>query len=182
MSSKVYIVPVLPVDREHVEFVKDVVSQVFGLNPAIKDRSLHAKEACDPFRNQYLASSIISKLNSQPPQDTVKIVGITDIDIFEPVFEYLFGEAQLDGLCALVSTFRLHNKLYGLKEDKELFFERLYKEVVHEVGHAFGLIHCFAPMCVMNPSTYIEQIDSKSHEFCDSCRKELDEILEKYKR
>jgi archaemetzincin len=182
MPSRIYVVPVRPVENEHLKFVQSVIHEIFGLDSAIKDQNLQAKDVCDPFRDQYVASSILQKLNEQPlSKDVAKIIGITDVDIFEPVFEYLFGEAQLDGLCAIVSTFRLHNLLYGLPEDRDLFFDRLYKEIVHELGHTFSLVHCFAPMCVMNPSTYIEQIDSKSREFCTSCRKELDTILTKYR-
>jgi len=182
MPSRIYIVPIWPVKSEHAEFLDKVVHEAFGLDTVIEYRNLHAKEAYDPFRNQFLASGILIKLNSSPPpKDAAKIIGITDVDLFEPVFEYLFGEAQLDGPCSVVSTFRLDNKRYGMPEDKELLFERLYKEVVHELGHSFGLVHCFTPMCVMNPSTYVEQIDAKSHEFCDSCRTELDELLVRYK-
>lgn len=181
-SKKIYIVPIWPVRREHAEFGKKVISEIFGLDAVMEYRNLHAREAYDSFRDQYLASGLLIKLNSTPPApDAIKVIGITDVDLFEPVFEYLFGEAQLDGLCAVVSTFRLDNRLYGLPEDKELFFDRLYKEIVHELGHTFGLIHCFTPMCVMNPSTYVEQIDLKSRDFCESCRAELEEVLKRYK-
>jgi len=181
MPSRIYIVPVWPVKKDYLKFAQQVIHQVFGLDSLINNRNIYAKDVCDPFRDQYLASSILVKLNEQPlPKDVVKIIGLTDVDIFEPVFEYLFGEAQLDGLCVIVSSFRLHNRLYGLPEDEEILFDRLYKEIIHELGHAFSLIHCFAPMCVMNPSTYIEQIDSKSREFCNSCRRELDTILTKH--
>ena len=181
MSSKISIVPVWPVKKEYLKFAQRVIQQNFGLDPVINNQNIYAKEVCDPFRDQYLASSILVKLNEQPlPKDVVKIIGLTDVDIFEPVFEYLFGEAQLDGTSVIVSSFRLQNRLYGLPEDEEILLDRLYKEIVHELGHAFSLIHCFAPMCVLNPSTYIEQIDSKSREFCTSCRRELDTILTPY--
>lgn len=178
MSPRIVIVPVWPVKKDYPLFAKKVIYQVFKLEAIISNQNINAKEVFDPFRNQYLASSILLKLNEHSyPPDIVKIIGLTDIDIFEPVFEYLFGEAQLGGTSAIVSTFRLQNKLYGIPENKEAFFNRLYKEIVHELGHTFNLIHCFAPMCVMNPSTYIEQIDAKSEEFCTSCKIELDKVL-----
>jgi archaemetzincin len=46
----------------------------------------------------------------------------------------------------------------------------LLKEAVHELGHTFGLIHCTQPKCVMNASTYAENIDQKSAELCPLCR------------
>ena len=42
---------------------------------------------------------------------------------------------------------------------------------MHELGHTFGLIHCLQPRCVMNASTYVENIDQKPAEFCSSCLK-----------
>jgi archaemetzincin len=183
MSPKIYIVPVWPVKREYLKCAQKAIHHAFGLDSVINNRNIYAREVCDPFRDQYLASSILVKLNEQPlPNDAVKILGITNVDIFEPVFEYLFGEAQLDGTSVIISTFRLHNRLYGLPENREMLLDRLYKEIVHELGHAFSLIHCFAPMCVMNPSTYVEQIDSKSREFCTSCQRELDLALPKYRQ
>jgi archaemetzincin len=181
MPSRISIVPIWPVNEDYLKFAQIVIPQAFGLDGTINNWNIYAKEVCDPFRDQYLASSILVKLNEQLlPQDIAKIIGITDVDIFEPVFEYLFGEAQLDGTSVIVSAFRLHNRHYGLPENNEILLDRLSKEIVHELGHAFSLIHCFAPMCVMNPSTYIEQIDTKSREFCTSCRSELDTVLTRY--
>jgi len=183
MPPRISIVPVWPVKEDYLTFAQLVIRQSFGLDATIHNRNINAKEVCDPFRDQYLASSILLKLNEQPlTQDVAKIIGLTDVDIFEPVFEYLFGEAQLGGSCVIVSAFRLENRHYGLPENNEILLDRLYKEIVHELGHAFSLIHCFAPMCVMNPSTYIEQIDAKSREFCSACRRELDEALTPYRQ
>ena len=68
---------------------------------------------------------------------------------------------------------RLNNKFYGIPEDNALLSERLVKEVIHELGHNFGLVHCRNQECVMKSSTYVEDIDLKSLEMCDRCREEL---------
>ncbi|MCK5482717.1 MAG: hypothetical protein KAJ13_03410 [Gemmatimonadetes bacterium] len=57
--------------------------------------------------------------------------------------------------------------------------ERTIKEVVHEVGHTFGLIHCHDYNCVMHAATYVEDVDLKSTRFCPSCESLLrDEQLQ----
>lgn len=42
----------------------------------------------------------------------------------------------------------------------------------HELGHTFGLIHCQNADCVIRSSTYMEDIDQKSH-LCNRCRLKL---------
>jgi archaemetzincin len=89
--------------------------------------------------------------------------------LYIPVLTFVFGEARLNGQCAVVSSYRLDNKFYGLPDDPALLQERLLKEAIHELGHTYGLFHCQNPECVMKSSTYVEEIDFKSSRFCDKC-------------
>jgi archaemetzincin len=127
----------------------------------------------DPASNQHNSSGLLLQLISDTPPDTFKILGITELDLFIPIFTFLFGEAQLNGKGALVSTHRLHNQFYGIPENKELLKNRLLKEGIHELGHTFGLIHCFTLKCVMKSSTYVEEIDQKSTDFCRLCEQKI---------
>ena len=70
------------------------------------------------------------------------ILGVTDVDLAIPMLSFLFGQAQLDGRVAVVSLCRLHQEFYGLPADRGLLRERTVKEVLHELGHTFGLAHC----------------------------------------
>ena len=65
--------------------------------------------------------------------DGAKILGVTDLDLFIPVFTFVFGEAQLGGCAALISTRRLRQEFYGLPPDTGLLFTRAEKEAVHEL-------------------------------------------------
>jgi archaemetzincin len=127
------------------------------------------KEGCDPVRNQYNSTWILSQILTLVPQEDCKILGVTSLDLYVPVLTFVFGEAQLDGRAALVSSFRLRDELYGLPKNPEKLKERLIKEAIHELGHTFGLIHCREPNCVMFTSTYAEEIDFKSKDFCSAC-------------
>ena len=93
--------------------------------------------------------------------------------MYIPVLTFVFGEARLNGRCAVVSSYRLDNKFYGLPDNPALLQERLLKEAIHELGHTYGLLHCHNPECVMKSSTYVEEIDFKSSRFCDKCRAQL---------
>jgi archaemetzincin len=60
-----------------------------------------------------------------------------------------------------------------LKETDTSLLDRFTKEVIHEIGHTLGLIHCHIPNCVMGSSTYVEDIDQKNQHLCPGCRKEF---------
>ena len=70
---------------------------------------------------------------------------------------------------AIASTHRLSDQHYGLTRNDECMMERLEKELVHELGHAFGLYHCRQFECVMRASTYVEEIDLKRVYPCSTC-------------
>jgi len=86
----------------------------------------------------------------------------------------VFGQAQLAGPGAVVSTYRLRSEFYGLPSDEGALLERTIKECVHELGHAFGLVHCADFGCVMHASTSVEEVDLKPAGFCGRCAGALD--------
>jgi archaemetzincin len=126
--------------------------------------------ALDAARNQYHSTAILQRLD-RASEPGVRVLGVTTCDLYVPVLTFVFGEAQLDGSCAVVSTARLHDEFYGLPPRPELLRERLVKEAAHELGHTFGLRHCADWRCVMSSSHAVERLDIKSAEFCATCRK-----------
>lgn len=125
--------------------------------------------AFDSYRNQYNSTMFLSLLLNGFDETEGRIVGVTDYDLFVPVLTFVFGEAQLNGRAAVVSSFRLRPEYYGLRADHALLESRIEKEAIHEVGHTFGLLHCIDPACVMHSSTYAEDIDLKSSSPCHRC-------------
>jgi archaemetzincin len=126
----------------------------------------------DAARRQFHSTAILQRLERASDPDT-RILGVTQCDLYVPVLTFVFGEAQLDGNCAVVSAARLHQEVYGLPANADLLRERLFKEAVHELGHTFGLRHCSDWRCVMTSSHAVERIDVKTAEFCPACRKSV---------
>jgi archaemetzincin len=120
-------------------------------------------------RRQYHATLLLAALLKNLPNPTAKIIGITPVDLFIPVLTFVFGQSQLDGPAAIASTCRLHTEYYGLPADEDLLCARTVKEALHELGHAFGLVHCRNAECVMRASTYVEEVDLKPASFCRDC-------------
>jgi archaemetzincin len=85
----------------------------------------------------------------------------------------VFGQAHIDGMVSAIYLPRLRQEFYGLKPDKSLFYQRIVKEAIHELGHAFGLKHCNNAMCVMYFSNSLPDTDIKQNSFCDICRTKI---------
>ncbi len=124
----------------------------------------------DPFRGQHNSTAILQMLIDKVQKPDDRILGVTSVDLFIPIFTFVFGEAQLAGPAAVVSGIRLKNEYYGLKQNAALYHARLLKECLHELGHTFGLRHCISSQCVMSKSTYVENIDLKPGHYCTDCR------------
>jgi archaemetzincin len=121
-------------------------------------------------RQQYHSSEILQRMQSLVRADTWRMLGIAAVDLYIPILTFVFGEAQMSGPCALLSSQRLRQEFYGLPRDHELFRHRLIKEAVHELGHTLSLTHCNDYRCVMASSHAVEWIDLKDSVLCERCR------------
>ncbi len=134
------------------------------LDPA---SSFHAE------RQQYHSSEILQQMQSYVGPQTWRLLGVADVDLYIPILKYVFGEAQLDGPCGVVSAHRLHEEFYGLQRNDNLLGERLAKEAIHELGHTLNLRHCGNYDCVMASAHAVEWVDLRGSTLCDLCQTEL---------
>lgn len=153
-------------DLEHI--VKSV-QNIFSLPVFARNERLDLENAYDPTRRQFNSTVLLAQTLLLPNPNKNKLIPIVDVDLYVPILTFVFGEAQLNGTAAVVSTHRLANVYYGIPNDYELMLARLEKEIVHELGHTFGLIHCHQFECVMRSSTYVEEIDYKKVNPCAAC-------------
>jgi archaemetzincin len=107
------------------------------------------------------------------PDDALRVLGVTERDLFIPVLTFVFGHAQLGGRAAVVSLARLRQEFYGLEPNRQMLLDRARKEALHEAGHTFGLVHCPDRNCAMALSTRVQQIDEKRAAFCRVCTRQL---------
>jgi archaemetzincin len=124
--------------------------------------------AFHPERMQYHSTEILARLAAGSNGD-MRVLGVTAVDLYIPILTFVFGEAQVGGRCALVSTKRLEQEFYGLPGDEALLRARLLKEALHEIGHTLGLRHCDDRRCAMASSHAVEWIDLKDAALCPGC-------------
>lgn len=168
------LVPIFTSGRDPlIEELAERLPRTFPLQVRIREPWFDPQLTYDASRGQYNSNMLLGQLLSDPSEQTLRILGVTSVDLFIPVLTYVFGEAQLGGRAAVVSTNRLRSEKYGLPPDPETLIARLEKEAVHELGHTFELLHCSDSACVMRPSTYVEEIDPKGVDFCAACLEKL---------
>jgi archaemetzincin len=131
----------------------------------------HARpvDSYDARRQQHSSTRILKWLIDTRPSEAAKVVGITDVDLFIPILTFVYGEAQLGGTAAVVSTARLTSD-NGFRPDPALLTSRVTKECLHELGHTFGLLHCVRATCVMARSVNLVQVDAKDAALCPDCQ------------
>lgn len=144
------------------------LAPISGTECGVRPERLDVTFAWDRYRNQYYSTAILRAMQ-QLTQLDAHLLAVTSLDLYVPVLTFVFGEAQLEGNCAVVSLHRLREDFYGLPPSEKLLQERLLKEAVHELGHTFGLRHCDDWRCVMAASHAVERVDVKSAEFCFHC-------------
>lgn len=143
------------------------IKEVFGFDVRFSHISVPPALGYNPQRRQHKAQKLLEYISKVYYPDMLKLIAIFPFDLYEEGLNFVFGLSQLGGRYAIVSSYRLFDK----RED--LFFERVFKEVNHELGHAFGLSHCKSYRCVMNFSNSLWDVDAKSRFFCEKCNKIL---------
>jgi len=161
-----------PADPRLLEHVRSHLVRAFDLPVALGDGPGRPTAAYDSRRRQWSSSGVLRWLLERAPGGA-KVLGLTDVDLFIPILTFVFGEAQLGGVAAVVSTARLGDP--PEMGDGRVIWERTAKEAVHELGHAFGLVHCGTPACVMSRSANVRDVDLKRGDLCGTCRTGLDE-------
>lgn len=132
------------------------------------------KDGYDSSRQQYKGEAVIKILQScRQPGQAERIVGLIDQDCYSGELNFILGQAVSGGRETFVALPRLRPSCSGMEEDKALFRQRVLKEIIHELGHSWGLPHCGRPQCVMYFSNSVADTDEKNPEFCSECSEKL---------
>jgi archaemetzincin len=168
---KITLRPLGDIPNEIMEMLKDEVGGIFRCPVEMKAGFSDLAQAHNTERKQYFSSKLLASLGKSERDE--RVVGIADVDLYVPRLNFVFGEADIVSGTAIVSLCRLRQEYYGLAPDEGLFLERATKEIVHELGHTFGLGHCPNNGCVMHFSNSLADTDLKKAHFCNKCRPKI---------
>jgi archaemetzincin len=164
----IIISPIGDFDADILCAVEKMVVQWLGLPCRTQVLIDNIDFAWDAKRRQFHSTAILAQLSGKAPPDTLKVIALTDRDLFIPILTHVYGEAQLGGLCCIVSTFRLAAGISPAGQRRR-YLERIVKESAHELGHTFDLRHCKDNQCLMHYCRTIGDVDHKESHFCRYC-------------
>ncbi|MEO9171402.1 MAG: archaemetzincin family Zn-dependent metalloprotease [Candidatus Aquilonibacter sp.] len=173
MESRIRIVPINAMDGSFLDRLAACLEERF-LATVDAERALAVpRSTLNSSRQQLFLPTLFSRIRRAFPDATGILLGITDFDLYKTSHRFIFGDADEAQGQAAVSLHRLRAEYYGEDNDENVLFQRTLKECVHELGHAFGLKHCYNARCAMYYSNSIFESDNKMSHFCETCDRRM---------
>jgi archaemetzincin len=193
MDLRIAIVPVGKMDPAEVEAVATRLAKVLNKPVSLRQTAAVPKAGDDPARGQHLAGPFLSELRAQSARlSTVKAVGaapaadpaapvvvpgaaadatlfLTDVDLYKPQADGVFGDVDPAAHAAVISVRRLREAFYKRKADPAKQRARLVKLALYALGRSRGLPDCRDAGCALSATTALADIDMKPEKYCASC-------------
>jgi archaemetzincin len=163
--KNIEIQPFTDITNSDVAFISDELSYYFP-NIIIRKNIEFPTNAFVKERNRYRADSLIKFLSNRALSNSI-IVGLTSRDISTTkngIKDWgVMGLGYNPGNACIASTFRLQKNKHQ---------EQLFKVVIHEIGHTFGLPHCENRTCFMRDAEGSNPTNEEVG-YCSKCQRFL---------
>jgi len=190
MNLRIAIVPVGRMDPLEVEAAAARIAKILNTAVILRQPAPVPKAGDDPARGQHVAGPFLSELRGQLARLAIaKTVGVapasepagatsaaadatlfvTDVDLYKPQTDGVFGDIDAAGHVALVSVRRLREAFYRRKADPVKARARLVKLALYALGRARGLPDCRDGGCALLTTTSLPDIDMKPEKYCAPC-------------
>ena len=172
MDSCIRIVPINAMDGAFLDRLAPCLEERFLATVQIERVLAIPRSTLNATRAQLFLSTLVARVRRAHP-DAGLYLALTEYDLYKTSHRFIYGDADEAQGVAAVSLHRLRSEYYGEQPDSNTLFQRTLKECVHELGHAFGLRHCYNARCAMYYSNSIFETDNKMSHFCDACDKRI---------
>lgn len=164
--------PLAFTDTATLIFLKDSIEKFYSVSIIIAQLKQFPANTYYKPRNRYRADSTIKWLKEIKPDSARTIAGITDEDVSTTKIGHadfgVMGLGYKPGDACIISTYRLKKTAKNTQHLRE----RLFKVVVHEMGHNFSLDHCANEQCIMVDAEAKMKLDRVKY-LCNSCKQKL---------
>jgi archaemetzincin len=172
-AAPVALLPFGEVPADELRFLDELMGAAFGADTLVLDALETPRHAYSVSRAQYDADLLLDELFAKLPDRCMRIVGVTQADLYVSGRTFVFGYAHLSDGVSVYSSARFREEFYGRRRDLGRQRARVCRAVIHEMGHTFGNPHCTDPRCVMHPVTHIETLDALAPWYCESCHERV---------
>ena len=190
MDLHVAIVPVGRIDLAEVEAAATRLAKILNSPVTQTQAAAVPKAGDDPARGQHLAGPFLAELKGQIPRLSVaKVLGatappdpsaprppsgdttlfVTDVDLYKPQSDGVFGDVDPAARSAVISVRRLREPFYKRKADPAKARARLVKLGLYVLGRARGLPECNDRACALAATASLADVDMKPEKYCASC-------------
>lgn len=160
------------IDTSTLQLIKDSVEKFYNVTVYIQPSTSFPDHIFYKPRQRYRADRIIHWLRMNMPDSVRTIVGITGKDVSTTkgeAYDYgVMGLGYRPGHACVVSTFRPAKTV----KNKQHLQQRLFKLVLHEMGHNFNLPHCPDEACFMVDADGQMKLDKERY-LCVKCKSQL---------
>ncbi len=189
---RIVVVPVGRLPLDELEGALGHVVKAIGKPVELREPAPLPREGEDPSRGQFEATRTLAALRrALPGLKVAKLVGasasgapvptpapdavvcVTDVDVFTPAREGVFGELDPPHRVALLSVRRLREAFYRRPANPARQRARLAKQVLRAVGLLAGLGDCADATCAMAPAQTVMDLDRKRERYCAACWRRL---------
>lgn len=157
---------------QFINTLKDSIPKYYPVTVQVAGNVDMPSNAWYAPRQRYKADVLLGFLQSLKPPQARLVLGITGKDIStrkgtNPDYG-IMGFGLQPGDACVVSLYRLQKN----NPSSGLLFQRLFKTVIHEMGHNFGLPHCPDNHCIMADAEGTLKQDNETG-LCANCKKKL---------
>ena len=171
--DKIILLFLSEIDENLVGALRRHLEQTFNRQIDARYKISSLEYAYDANRKQYKSPKILSRLQRLKRDPCDKIMGVVDVDLCSPGYDFVYGEAKMSSGVATLSVYRLRPKSRSRDSGSKVFRQRVIREAMHEIGHLYGLGHCKKSKCVMRSCTCSSEVDKAGYRFCTNCSKRL---------
>jgi archaemetzincin len=97
VEDTLYLVPVGDVQGAILHPLCAGVEEVLGIPSQVAPALPHPSYAYSMERDQYLSASILEQLAQADQQNTFRVLGVVDLDLYVPQLNFVFGQAATGG-------------------------------------------------------------------------------------